>query len=149
MKIERMAPRTLAYIRVTGPYGKDYQTVCDRLEQWATTQGLVGVEFIFIYHDNPETTPPPQCRTDICVTVPTDAKGSGGVSIQQFVGGRYGSSRFTVTDPAQYPQLWRQHISDVIHAGYSLLQAPCFEHYHRYDPLTQVADVSFCCRLTD
>ena len=32
--------RTLAYIRVTGPYGEGYDAVCHRLHQWAAPRGL-------------------------------------------------------------------------------------------------------------
>lgn len=70
MKTIEMDARTLAYVRVTGPYGEGYDAVCNRLHQWAATRGLEQGEWIFIYHDNPEVTPPAQCRTDIGVTVP-------------------------------------------------------------------------------
>ncbi|HHQ4893061.1 TPA: AraC family transcriptional regulator [Aeromonas veronii] len=147
MKTEQMAPRTLAYIRVTGPYGTGYEPVCDQLYQWSAEQGLAEAEWIFIYHDNPEITAPQQCRTDICVTVPAGTKGSGSVEIQSLAGGRYALTRTTVTDQAQYPLLWQQHIGDIVAAGHELDDRPCFELYHSYDPVTKVADVSFCSSL--
>ncbi len=147
MKTEQMAPLTLAYIRVTGPYGTGYEPVCDQLYQWSAEQGQTEGEWIFIYHDNPEITAPQQCRTDICVTVAAGTKGSGNVEIQQLAGGRYGQSRFTVTDPAQYPALWQQHIGEVVAAGFEFDDRPCFELYHSFDPVTKVADVSFCSSL--
>ena len=147
MKTEQMAARTLAYIRVTGPYGTGYEPVCDQLYQWAAGLGLAEGEWIFIYHDNPEVTAPQQCRTDICVTVPAGTKGRGNVEIQQLAGGRYGLSRMTVTDPAQYPALWQQHIGEVVAAGWEFDDRPCFELYHSFDPVTKVADVSFCSSL--
>ena len=147
MKTEQMAPRTLAYIRVSGPYGTGYEPVCDQLYQWSAEQGLAEGEWIFIYHDNPEITAPQQCRTDICVTVPAATKGSGNVEIQQLAGGCYGQSRFTVTDPAQYPALWQQHVGEIVEASYEFDDRPCFELYHSFDPVTKVADVSFCSSL--
>lgn len=62
MKTIEMDARTLAYIRVTGPYGEGYDPVCGQLHQWASARGLAQGEWIFIYHDNPEVTPPAQCR---------------------------------------------------------------------------------------
>jgi AraC family transcriptional regulator len=53
MNTVEMDARTLAYIRVTGPYGEGYDAVCHRLHQWAAPRGLEGGEWIFIYHDNP------------------------------------------------------------------------------------------------
>ena len=125
---------------------KDYQQAANWYRK-AAEQGLAEGEWIFIYHDNPEITAPQQCRTDICVTVPAGTKGSGNVEIQQLVGGRYGQSRFTVTDPAQYPALWQQHIGEVVAAGFEFDDRPCFELYHSFDPVTKVADVSFCSSL--
>ena len=42
MKTVEMDARTLAYIRVTGPYGEGYDAVCGRLHQWAAARGLEG-----------------------------------------------------------------------------------------------------------
>lgn len=84
MKTIEMDARTLAYIRVTGPYGEGYDSVYGQLHQWALARGLEGSEWIFIYHDNPEMTPPAQCRTDIGVTVPAGTVGTGGLKSSLF-----------------------------------------------------------------
>lgn len=42
MNTVEMDARTLAYIRVTGPYGEGYDAVCHRLHQWAAPRGLEG-----------------------------------------------------------------------------------------------------------
>ena len=52
-----------------------------------------------------------------------------------------------MTDPAQYPALWQQHIGEVVAAGFEFDDRPCFELYHSFDPVTKVADVSFCSSL--
>lgn len=77
----------------------------------------------------------------------TGSKGSGSVAIQQLAGRRYALTRATVTDQAQYPLLWQQHIGDIVAAGHELDDRPCFERYHSYDPITRVVDVSFCSSL--
>lgn len=132
MKTEQMSGHTLAYIRVTGPYGEGYDAVCGRLHQWAAVRGLEGGEWIFIYHDNPE------------VTVPAGTAASGEVEIQLIPAGRYAQSRYLITDRNQYGPLWQEHIGDIVAAGLAFGDGPCFELYHSSsnDPLRD--DVSFC-----
>lgn len=149
MKTEQMSGRTLAYIRVTGPYGEGYEPVCQRLYQWAAARGLAEAEWIFIYHDNPEVTAPELCRTDIGVTVPTGTTGSGEVETQRIPAGRYAQSRYLITDRNQYGPLWQEHIGDLVAAGLAFGDGPCFELYHSTsnDPLRD--DVSFCSSVQD
>lgn len=144
MNTVEMDARTLAYIRVTGPYGEGYDAVCHRLHQWAAPRGLEGGEWIFIYHDNPEVTPPAQCRTDIGISVPVGTLGAGEVEIQLIPAGRYAQSRYLITDRSQYGERWQEHIGDIVAAGLAFGAGPCFELYHSVsnDPLRD--DVSFC-----
>ncbi len=144
MKTVEMDARTLAYIRVTGPYGEGYDAVCHRLHQWAAPRALEGGEWIFIYHDNPEVTPPAQCRTDIGITVPAGTQGTGEVEIQLIPAGRYAQSRYLITDRSQYGPRWQEHIGDIVAAGLAFGDGPCFELYYSVsnDPLRD--DVSFC-----
>lgn len=144
MNTVEMDARTLAYIRVTGPYGEGYDAVCHRLHQWAAPRGLEGGEWIFIYHDNPEVTPPAQCRTDIGISVPVGTLGAGEVEIQLIPAGRYAQSRYLITDRSQYGERWQEHIADIVAAGLAFGAGPCFELYHSVsnDPLRD--DVSFC-----
>ncbi|UCP15179.1 helix-turn-helix domain-containing protein [Aeromonas media] len=144
MKTIEMDARTLAYVRVTGPYGEGYDAVCNHLHQWAATRGLEQGEWIFIYHDNPEVTPPTQCRTDIGITVPVGTQGAGEVETQLIPAGRYAQSRYLITDRNQYGPRWQEHIGDIVSAGLAFGDGPCFELYHSMsnDPLQD--DVSFC-----
>lgn len=144
MKTIEMDARTLAYIRVTGPYGEGYDPVCGQLHQWASARGLAQGEWIFIYHDNPEVTPPAQCRTDIGVTVPAGTVGAGEVEIQLIPAGCYAQSRYLITDRSQYGPRWQEHVGDIVAAGLAFGDGPCFELYHSVsnDPLRD--DVSFC-----
>lgn len=143
MKTVEMDARTLAYVRVTGPYGEGYDAVSNRLHQWAAARGLEDGEWIFIYHDNPEVTPPAQCRTDIGITVPVQTRGEGEVETQLIPAGRYAQSRYLITDRNQYRPRWQEHIGDIVAAGLAFGDGPCFELYHSvsYDPLRD--DVSF------
>ena len=144
MQTTTLAPRTVAYIRVTGEYGKNYEPATNRLYQWAGAHGLADGECLFIYLDSPEITPADKCRTDICLTVPEDTATGNGIKKQHLPGGSYALIRRTVSDPAQYRVYWEEIIAAVIAAQLEIDDRPCFEQYHHYDAATGKADVSFC-----
>jgi len=144
MERKQFAPFTLAYVRVTGPYGENYLAGIRKLYQWASAEGVADSTCIFIYHDNPEVTPAEKCRTDICLMVPEGVKVSGEVELQPFAGGEYASMRQTITDKAQYGSAWNEHISQIVQLGIEMDDRPCFELYHSYDEENDIADVSFC-----
>ncbi|MDO5090738.1 MAG: AraC family transcriptional regulator [Cardiobacteriaceae bacterium] len=149
MQTEKLSPCTVAYIRVTGPYGEGYEEATNTLYQWAGAHNLANGECLFIYLDNPETTPATQCRTDICLTVPEDAPVHGRIEKRALPGGSYATLRRTVTDPAQYRQYWQEAIAALLAAGLAIDDGrPCFERYHHYDTQTGHADVSFCTAIT-
>ncbi|WP_375750447.1 GyrI-like domain-containing protein [Vibrio sp. HN007] len=137
----------LAYIRVTGPYGENYEPAVGKLYQWATAEGVADATCIFIYHDNPEVTPADKCRTDICLMLSDDVKVYGDVELQEFPGGEYGTMRTTITDKSQYAEAWNEHISQIVELELEMDERPCFELYHSYDKETDTSDVSFCSAL--
>ena len=144
MQTTTLAPCAVAYIRVTGEYGKNYEPATNRLYQWAGAHGLADGECLFIYLDSPEITPADKCRTDICLTVPEDTATGNGIEKQHLPGGSYALIRRTVSDPAQYRVYWEEIIAAVIAARLEIDNRPCFERYHHYDDASGVADVSFC-----
>ncbi|MDO4769029.1 MAG: AraC family transcriptional regulator [Brachymonas sp.] len=149
MKTERLAPCTIAYIRVTGPYGQGCKNGRQTLSQWAGAHGLPVGECLSLYLDNPETTPAEKCRTDIAITLPDEVADSvpveGNIEKRQLPGGSYATLRRTVTAPEQYRQYWQEAIAAIIAARLEIDDTrPSFAHYHRYDAATGEADVSFC-----
>ncbi len=66
------------------------------------------------------------------------------IEYTHFDGGKYFTSRRTVTDQSQYGHFWNEHMGCVVEQGLETDQRPCFELYHHYDPVTHHADVSFC-----
>ena len=144
MQTTTLAPCTVAYIRVVGEYGKNYEPATNRLYQWAGAHGLADGECLFIYLDSPEITPADKCRTDICLTVPDDTATGNGIEKRHLPGGSYALIRRSVTDPAQYRVYWEEIMSAVIAAQLEIDDRPCFEQYHHYDAATGKADVSFC-----
>ena len=144
METQHFEPSKLAYVRVTGPYGEGYEEATGKLYQWAGTKGLHESQCIFIYHDNPEITPAEKCRTDVCLLVPDETCVEGGIELQDFVGGRYGVMRKTITESVQYSTAWDEIMTDMINSGLEPDHRPCFEWYHSYDKAHHIADVSFC-----
>jgi len=144
MEKKQFTPSTLAYIRVTGPYGENYEPAIAKLCQWEAKAGLEGSTCIFIYHDNPESTPAEKCRTDLCLMVPEGVTASGEIELQPFAGGEYATLRKTITEKPQYGAAWNEHITQIVQLGIEMDDRPCFELYHSYDQATDVADVSFC-----
>ena len=144
MQITTLAPCTVAYIRVVGEYGKNYEPATHRLYQWAGAHGLADGECLYIYLDSPEITPTNNCRTDICLTVSEDTPIADGIEKQRLPGGSYAIIRRTVSDPAQYRAYWEEIMAAVIAAQLEIDNRPCFEHYHHYDDASGVAYVSFC-----
>lgn len=143
MKTENHPQRTIAYVRVVGPYGENYESAVQKLYLWAGAKGVTG-ECLFIYHDNPDITPADKCRTDIALVVPDDIEPSNGIEVTTVPAGSYAVLRKTVEEKPQYGQFWNQLIEETVAQGIELDERPCFELYHSYDQQTGRADVSFC-----
>ncbi|WP_087017600.1 AraC family transcriptional regulator [Thaumasiovibrio subtropicus] len=149
MEIQQFEKMHVAFVRVTGPYGKNYEQACGQLYQWVEMNQLPLQPAIFIYHDNPEITAPDHCRTDICTPVPEGTSASSGVEIKTLPGGKYAFTRQQVTEKAQYGEYWEALIADIVEAKLEMDDRPCFEYYHHFDPDTYTADVSFCTALKE
>lgn len=143
MKTEIFNQRLLAYTRVTGPYGENYEAAITRLYQWASSKGLSEGESIFIYHDNPEITPADECRTDICLSVPAGTTVSDGIELQELPEGNYASIRKDISSKNDFATFWGELIGKVVQAKLTMGEGPCFELYHSYNPETHTGDVSF------
>ncbi|WCE30565.1 AraC family transcriptional regulator [Vibrio sp. SCSIO 43137] len=147
MERQNFSAGQLAYIRVTGPYGENYEPAVGKLYHWAASAGVAESTCLFIYHDNPEVTPAEKCRTDICLLVEKQVTVAGDVELQPFPGGEYATMRKTITDKSQYGPAWNEHIAQIVELGLEMDDRPCFELYHSYDNEKQIADVSFCSAL--
>ncbi len=143
MQTQTIDNKYLAYIRVTGQYGKNYEAASGKLYQWATSNQLEHGESIFIYHDNPELTPPEKCRTDICIAVPANTQVIPGIELKSLPAGKYAFIRHTVTAVEQYAGHWNDLMKQIIEHEYDLDERPCFEQYFAFDRETRKADVGF------
>lgn len=90
VKITRLPPQRVAFIRHVGPYnevGPTWEQLCTELGR----QGLIGAEarFIGLCHDDPSVTTPANVRYDACITVDDTFKPSEDIGIQTIPGGDY------------------------------------------------------------
>jgi len=84
-KLEKRKPVTLAYIEHAGPYGSiSFNETIPRLYEWAKANKVMpGFYPMAVFHSDPKTTPPDECRTDIAISVKGNPKPSGGVKVSK------------------------------------------------------------------
>ena len=130
VKIERLDPLRVAFVRHVGPYnevGQAWETVCARLGQ----QGLLGSDsrFVGVCYDDPEVTPREKIRYDACVTVDDDFVAEGEVSVQTLPGGEFA----VVTHEGPYERLSQTYAALfgqwLPHSGRELRSQPSLEFY--------------------
>lgn len=91
-QIEEMPTSRIAYMRRIGPYGTENHALMEKLKAWAKANGLFTkfAVILGIAQDNPKTTPPENCRYDVCIVVPDDyVIADTDVSEMTLPGGRY------------------------------------------------------------
>lgn len=85
-KLEKRKPVTIAYIEYVGPYRSiPFDKSIPRLYEWVKMQTKVMPGFypICIFHSDPKTTPPKDCRTDIAITVKGEVAPSGDIKVRE------------------------------------------------------------------
>lgn len=109
-KIEEMPISRVAYMRNIGPYGAGNYALMEKLKKWAKANGLFtkSAVIIGISQDNPETTPPENCRYDVCIVVADDYSITDtDVNEVELPGGRY--AVFTIAHTAEaVRKAWRE-----------------------------------------
>ncbi|WP_147821695.1 AraC family transcriptional regulator [Salidesulfovibrio onnuriiensis] len=90
VKIEKLAPMHVAYVRHIGPY-QECKKAWDELGAWAGPKGLINesAKYLGACYDDPEQTPPEKCRYDACITVPEGTEVGGNVQAMTIEGGDY------------------------------------------------------------
>ncbi len=130
VKIERLDPQRVAFVRHVGPYhevGQAWEKVCMRLGR----EGLMGPNsrFIGVCYDDPEVTPPEKIRYDACVTVDGDFTPEGEVGAQTLPGGEFA----VVTHVGSYEKLSQTYAALfgqwLPHSGRELRSEPSLEFY--------------------
>jgi len=107
VKIEKLAPMHVAYVRNIGPY-QECGKAWDELFAWACPNNLctTDTKYLGVGYDDPEQTPPEKCRYDACITVPKGTPTDGNVKTMSIAGGDY--AVFLHKGPYEaLPQSWK------------------------------------------
>ena len=85
VRMQEVAARRVAYIRVLRPYEGDHViAACERLQTWARARGLSKGQWLGYQWDTPDVVPPEQCRYDVGLVVPDATPVGGEVSATGF-----------------------------------------------------------------
>lgn len=132
----------LASMRYTGTFfGPGIAMTWARFGTWAGARGLMvpDAQMLGISLDNPQVTPPTQCRYDCAIVVDESFKPDAEVEIQTFPGGSYACVPFEGT-AMEMGAAWMKVFShDLPQAGLQPVAAPPFELYsglNTVDPAT-------------
>jgi AraC family transcriptional regulator len=135
--IETLPSRRLATVRHVGPYPEIAQAF-HRLGQAAMESGLyqhAQPAMLALYHDDPETTPASELRSDAALVVSEEAPLPKGVTEARLPAGRYAK----VTHRGSYAGLgdaWARFMGEWLPAsGHRVGQGPSYEVYVN-DPRT-------------
>ncbi len=90
VKIENVAEKSIAFIRHVGPYNQ-INRVFGKLCACAGSKGLIRPtsEWLGIFHDDPDTTPPDKLRSDAAITVGEGVEAEGELQVGKLAGGKY------------------------------------------------------------
>jgi len=132
VKIEKIEPMRVAYLRYVGPYAADgelFERLYKRFFAWAVPRGIdVSITYI-IYHDDPKVTDGDKLRMSICVPIGGDVQVSGEIGEMTIAGGTYGVGRF-VLGTQEYGEAWDYMYSEWLpDSGYQPAPEAPFERY--------------------
>ncbi|MBN1795865.1 MAG: AraC family transcriptional regulator [Sedimentisphaerales bacterium] len=90
VKIKKLKPRKVVFVRHTGPYdqcGPAWKKLCS----WAGPKRLFGfsTKFLGLCYDDPDVTEPEKIRYDACITVTKDVEPEGEIGVQEIPQGEY------------------------------------------------------------
>lgn len=130
IRIEEIPEMRVACFRHDGPYGQINEAF-ERLAAFLEGKHITGPDtmFLAVYHDDPETTPPTELRSDACFTVDESFQPEGEVNVMTIPSGTYA----VYQHKGPYEDLgnaWGLFCGKLLpEAGFKVRQAPCFEVY--------------------
>jgi len=134
VRVRRLAPETVAYIRHIGPYKGDaalFQRLFRQLFAWAQPRGLMGPEprYLSLFQDNPNLTPAAKQRLEVALAVPPGTTPVGAVGVRTTEGGLYATARVRVL-LEDYAAQWDALVGDWLPgSGYQPDHRPAMEFY--------------------
>ena len=131
VEISEMPELRIASVRHVGPYNQ-IPNAFARLGEIAGRAGLAqhpGTEMIAVYHDDPESTPPEQLRSDAAITVPEGVPLPPGLTEQRIAAGRYAKT-LHVGPYEQLGDTWARFLGEWIPAsGHRIGSGVSYEIY--------------------
>ncbi len=130
IKIETLPNCRIAYVRQVGPYGSGNIQAMEKLKKWAAEKNLLdeSATILGFPQDNPETTPPENCRYDACIVISNDYQIDNSICESELFGGEY--LIFKVRHTAEDIQkTWAEIFPAVQNHGYQIDNKPIFERY--------------------
>jgi len=134
VKLHRLAPETIAYIRHIGPYKGDtelFRRLFGQLFAWAGPRNLMGPEprYLSLFQDNPNLTPAARQRLEVALVVPPGTAPDGEVGIRALDGGLYATANVRVP-LEEYAAQWDALVGDWLPgSGYQPDNRPAMEFY--------------------
>ena len=84
VRLRRVPPRRVAYVRVFRPYEGGVPAAAARLVSWAEDRGLADGQWLGYQWEDPDIVPLEQCRYDVGLEVPADVAVDGEVGVATF-----------------------------------------------------------------
>ncbi len=132
VRLRELPEQTLAYIRVTNAYANPEQIMraFTDMTSWACTHAPGGT-LIGMSEDDPDVTPPEQCRYDVCMTVPASTKPEAHISLRTLPACRIAAIH-CVGDIARVDRAWQYLYRHWLpYSGYLPDNIPAMEIYVR------------------
>ncbi|MES2264966.1 MAG: GyrI-like domain-containing protein [Pseudomonadota bacterium] len=142
-----LPPARVACHRHVGPYGPALGAFWrGTVAPWMHSHGLDGRICYGVGLDDPQTTPPEQCRYNACVSVADDFQEDRQVGVTTLPGGRYAVMPFK-GPTSGIAQAWQWFFSEWLPAsGLQCDDRPCFERFSA-TPGQGPASGEFSCEL--
>lgn len=133
VEIRELPELHVAYVRRIGPYGPDIGNAFHTLMNWAERKKLFGpdTQVLAAYWDNPDTTPPEECRSDACITLSRGTvQTEEGIHFQTLKSGTFAVYRCEVCNN-DYETPWNFIVNEWLPtSGHHFGPNPCYEIYH-------------------
>lgn len=131
---EAIPPCKILYMRRTGAYGTKNCKLMSTFKKWLADNRLYDAHTVIyaIPLDNPETTPPCQCRYDVCIPYPTNRSFEWDqVKCKEWNPGNYVVFQIPHT-PDAIQAAWKTCFSALAEQGYLLdTSRPVMERYQK------------------
>ncbi|TVX96668.1 AraC family transcriptional regulator [Cohnella terricola] len=128
--VETLPHYRIAYVRQVGPYGPANTLAMEKLKRWAAEKGLLEESAILlgIPQDNPETTPPADCRYDAGIVLSEDYQIDDSICESELSGGEYMICKVKHT-AEDIQKAWAELYPALQNGKYQMDNKPILERY--------------------